>query len=262
MASAHARGQTLGVTCSIQGVQLQAGTQVFLGLANELVLCVLAEAQRIQGVPCAAGLVHFHPDANLAQATLSRDHTERGVPFAAGTLLSWNEDGTLGALLRRPQVFAGIAMPSDATVRFDGQGMLVSWSMRNADGGLVGNLPCEPGTIVTFHATGDVERMTLAESVEVGPIVALGGTDIEFHPTGAVAVATLGRSWAFSGFEFEVGTNLTFRPDGTLSVAIVAEEHAAHGQIFPEGAQLYFDERGELSGSAALTWEVLRPARS
>jgi hypothetical protein len=262
MATAHARAQTLGVSCSIQGVQLQAGTQVFLGLSNELVLCVLPEPQRIQGIPCARGLVHFHPDATLAQATLARDHVERGVPFAAGTQLSWNEDGTLGAALKSPQVIAGVPMPADATVRFDAAGMLLSWSRRVNGATVVGGIPCEDSAMVTFHATGEVERLTLGQSFEIGDITALGGTDLELHLGGGLAVATLGASWTHDGITFEVGTQLTFRPDGTLSIAILAEDHARGDERWPEGSQLYFDEAGHLSGHAALTWEVLRPART
>lgn len=262
MATAHARAQTLGVTCSIQGVQLQAGTQVFLGLSNELVLCVLPEPQRIQGVPCARGLVHFHPDATLAQAALARDHVVRGIPFAAGTQLSWNEDGTLGAALRSPQVIARVPMPGDATVRFDGEGMLLSWSRRMVEGGQVDGLPCDEGAMVTFHATGEVERLTLGETVQVGAITALEGTDLELHLGGRVAVATLGAPWSHDGITFEVGTQLTFRPDGTLSIAILAEDHSRGDERWPEGSQLYFDDAGRLAGHAALTWEVLRPART
>jgi hypothetical protein len=262
MATAHARARTLGATCSIQGIQLQAGTQVFLGLANELVLCVLPEPQRIQGIPCAAGLVHFHPDASLAQATLGRDHTERGVTFTAGTQLAWNEDGTLGAVLRSSHVIAGVTLPAEATVRVDGHGQLVCWSLRVPEARTIGGLPCEGGSVVTFHATGKVERLTLGDHVQVGPVTALAGTDLELHPDGGVAFVTLGRSWNCGEVEFEVGTNLTFRPDGTLSVAMLAEEHVANGVTYPDGAQLYFDEAGRLTGHAATTWEVLRPALS
>jgi|GEM_PF-1437930 len=263
MATAHARAQTLGFPCSIQGVQLQAGTQIFLGLSNELVLCVLPEPQRIQGVPCATGLVHFHPDATLAQATLGKDHVERGIPFASGTLLSWNEDGTLGAALNSAQVFVGIAMPEQATVRFDEQGMLVSWSVYVIDEGVViGGFPCEAVSIVTRYATGQVERLTLSDNVDVGPVTAMASTDLELHINGNVAVVTLGAKWVHEDIEFDVGTNLTFCPDGTLSVAILSGEHS-HGDVtWPDAAQLYFDEAGKLTGFAASTWEVTRPALS
>ena len=163
----HARAQTLGISCCIQGIQLQAGTQVFLGLANELVLCVLPEPQRIQEVPCAAGLVHFHPDAGLAQATLARDHVERGVRFGAGTVLSWNEDGTLGAVLAAAAEHEGRLLPEGATLRFDAGGLLVSWSMHLDDGAEIDGIPCAGDSIATFHADGQLERATLAESVAI-----------------------------------------------------------------------------------------------
>ncbi len=260
--TAHARAQTLGISCSIQGVQLQAGTQVFLGLANELVLCVLPEAQRIQEVPCAAGLVHFHPDAELAQATLARDHVERGIVFTAGTVLSWNEDGTLGAVLGAAAEHEGQALPAGATLRFDAGGLLVSWSQRLEDPCLIDGVPCAGGSIVTFHASGQLERATLVETVAVGAWTALGGTDLEFHPNGSPSHLTLGAPATFGAFTFEAGTTLTLRPDRTLSVATLADDLTVGGTTWVDGAQLYFDAAGALTGHASRTWQVLRRALS
>ena len=261
-ASAHARARTLGASCSIQGVQLQAGTQVFFGLANELVLCVLPAPQRIQEVPCAAGLVHFHPDAGLAQATLGRPHVERGVHFSEGTVLSWNEDGTLGAVLGDAADFEGRTLPAGATLRFDAGGLLASWSLRLEDAAAIDGVPCAEGSIATFHASGQLERATLHETGRLGDWMALGGTDVEFHPDGTPSHLTLGAPAVFGAFAFEAGTTLTLRTDGTLSVATLAEDLTVGGVTYPDGAQLYFDAAGALTGHAARTWRVLKRARS
>lgn len=244
--SAHARARTLGASCSIQGVQLQAGTQVFLGLANELVLCVLPAPQRIQEVPCAAGLVHFHPDAGLAQATLGRAHVERGVHFEAGTILSWNEDGTLGAVLADEAELEGRTLPAGATLRFDAGGLLASWSIRLEDAAAISGVPCAEGSIVTFHASGQLERATLGEGAQIGPWTALGGTEVEFHPDGTPSHLTLGAPATFGAFHLEAGTTLTLRTDGTLSVASLGEDLTVDGVPYPDGAQLYFDAAGAL----------------
>ena len=149
MASLNARGQLLGSDCHIQGIPFEAGTQVFYGFADELVLCVLPKDQEISGIPCQKGLVHFQPNGALGQATLARDFSVRGAAFARGTNLSWNEDGTLGAQLAAPHAFGAIHVPAGSSLRLDESGNVISWSRRLAHEDQVHGIPCQAGSIVT-----------------------------------------------------------------------------------------------------------------
>src|SRR5690606_3429138 len=65
MATARPLAQTLGAPRSIQGIDFIAGTQLFFGLPNELIASMLPEDQVIAGIPCARGLVHFHPGGQV-----------------------------------------------------------------------------------------------------------------------------------------------------------------------------------------------------
>ncbi|MFO0744131.1 MAG: hypothetical protein U1F43_00465 [Myxococcota bacterium] len=261
MASLNARAQTLGSACSIQGIPFEAGTQVFFGLSDELVLCVLPTDQTIASIPCQKGLVHFHPNGALAQATISRDHVERGLPFKRGTLLSWNEDGTLGAHVGESHAFDGVVVPAGASLRLDEGGRLISWSRRLAVEETVGGLACQGGSVVTCFADGRPERLTLSRSQVVDAIPVMGGTDLELHSNGHVAAATLAEAHEVAGVRFEAGTTLVFRPTGSLSVAQLAEDMDIGGRTFVDGTYLSFDEVGNLTESAAITWEVHRVAR-
>lgn len=262
MATLNARAQTLGAACQIQGISFEAGTQVFYGLADELVLCVLPTDQVISGVPCQKGLVHFHPNGTLAQATLSRDHVERGVSLARGTMVSWNEDGTLGVQLAEPQIFGAHQIPTGASLRLDEAGQLTSWSRRIAIEDQVHGIPCQAGSVITCFADGRPERVTLSKNHVVDGIPCMGGTDVELHSTGRIAVAMLGESMDLLGVHFGAGTELVFRPDGSLSVAQLVEDMDIAGRAYTDGTYLLFDERGHLTDSAAITWEVMRPALS
>lgn len=262
MATLNARAQTLGAPCQIQGIPFEAGTQVFYGLADELVLCVLPTDREIAGIPCQRGLVHFQPSGALGQAALARDFAVRGVTFTRGTTLSWNEDGTLGAQLTAPHTFGALQVPAGATLRLDEQGRLVSWSRRLAIEDQVHGIPCQAGSIVTCFADGSPERVTIARNHVVDGVPCMGGTDIELHATGRLAVATLAEPRELQGITFEAGTALVFRPDGTLSVAQLVEDMTIAGRLYTDGTYLLFDERGQLTDSAAITWEVMRPALS
>lgn len=262
MATLNARAQTLGAACQIQGIPFEAGTQVFFGLSDELVLCVLPTDQIISDVPCQKGLVHFQPNGALGQATLARDFSARGVTFARGTTLTWNEDGTLGALLATPHAFEATTVPAGATLRLDEDGRLVSWSRRLAIEDQVDGIPCQAGSIVTCFSDGHPERVTLARNHVVDGVPCMGGTDVELHPTGRLAVATLADTTELLGVPFGAGTALVFRPDGSLSVAQLVEDMEIAGRTYTDGTFLLFDERGNLTDSAAITWEVMRPALS
>jgi hypothetical protein len=262
MATLNARAQTLGAPCQIQGIPFEAGTQVFYGLSDELVLCVLPTDREIAGIPCQRGLVHFQPSGALGQATLARDFAVRGVTFARGTTLSWNEDGTLGAQLAAPHAFAATHIPAGASLRLDEHGNLVSWSRRLAIEDQVHGIPCQAGSIVTRFADGSPERVTLAKHHVVDGLPCMGGTDIELHPSGRLAVATLAEAHELHGISFVAGTPLVFRPDGSLSVAQLVEDAQIAGRAYTDGTFLLFDERGHLTDSAAITWEVMRPALS
>lgn len=262
MATLNARAQTLGAACHIQGIPFEAGTQVFFGLSDELVLCVLPTDQTIFDIPCQKGLVHFQPNGALGQATLSRDFAVRGVTFARGTTLTWNEDGTLGAQLSAPHTFGPCAVPTGATLRLDDEGRVISWSRRLAVEDHVDGIPCQAGSIVTCFADGRPERVTLARNHFVDGVPCMGGTDVELHPTGRLAVATLADTAELLGVPFGAGTALVFRPDGSLSVAQLVEDMDIAGRAYTDGTFLLFDERGHLTDSAAITWEVMRPALS
>lgn len=262
MATLNARAKTLGTACSIQGIPFEAGTQVFYGLADELVLCVLQNDQTIAGVPCAKGLVHFHPSGALAQATLAHDHTERSFGFKPGTLLSWNEDGTLGAHVGEPHAFDGVIVPAGASLRLDHDGRLVSWSRRLTNEENVGGLACQAGSVATCFADGGPERLTLARSQVIDGLPVMGGTDVELHPNGRTAAATLAEAHEVAGVRFEAGTTLVFRPNGSLSVAQLAEDAEIGGRMYPDGSYLVFDEVGNLTEHAAITWEVHRVTRT
>jgi len=262
MATLDARSQTLGSACSIQGIAFEAGTQVYFGLSDELVLCVLPTEQDISGIPCARGLVHFHPNGALAQATLAREHVERSFTFKSGTLLSWNEDGTLGAHVGEPHGFDGVVVPAGASLRLDHEGRLVSWSRRLQVEEMVGGYACQASSVVTCFADGRPERFTLSRSQEVDGLPVMGGTDVELHANGRIAAATLSEPFEAAGVAFEAGTTLVFRPNGTLSVAQLAEDMEIGGRTYPDGSYLVFDEVGNLTEHAAITWEVHRVARS
>lgn len=262
MATLNARAQTLGAACQIQGIPFEAGTEVFFGLSDELVLCVLPTDQVISGIPCQKGLVHFQPSGQLGQATLSMEHSVRGVSFPRGTSLTWNEDGTLGAHIAVPHTFGATHVPAGATLRFDEGGRLVSWSRRLAIEDQVNGIPCQAGSIVTCFADGTPERVTLAKNHLVDGVPCMGGTDIELHATGRLAVATLAEASELATIPFQMGTSLVFRPDGSLSVAQLVEDMEIAGRSYTDGTFLLFDERGYLTDSAAITWEVMRPALS
>lgn len=262
MANLNARAQTLGAPSLIQGIAFEAGTQVFFGLSDELVLCVLPTDQEISGVPCQKGLVHFQPGGALGQATLARDFEVRGVTFARGTTLSWNEDGTLGAQLATPHAFGAVQVPAGASLRVDDHGKLLSWSRRLAVEDTVGGIPCQAGSIVTCFADGAPERVTLAKNHVVDHVPCMTGTDIELHPNGRLAVGTLAEARELHGIWFDAGTALVFRPDGSLSVAQLVMDMDIAGRTYTDGTYLLFDERGHLTDSAAITWEVMRPALS
>ena len=262
MATLNARAQTLPSACQIQGIPFEAGTQVFYGLSDELVLCVLPTDQDISDVPCQKGLVHFQPSGALGQATLAQDFTARGVTFARGTTLTWNEDGTLGAQLAAPHQHGAMQIPAGSTMRVDDAGHLVSWSRRLAIEESLHGIPCQAGSIVTCFANGLPERVTLAANHVVDGVPCMGGTDIELHGTGRLAVATLAETVELLGIPFEAGTALVFRPDGSLSVAQLVVDMDIAGRSYTDGTFLLFDERGHLTDSAAITWEVMRPALS
>jgi len=262
MATLNARAQTLGSACSIQGIPFEAGTQVYYGLSDELVLCVLPSDQAIAGVPCARGLVHFHPGGSLAQATLAADHVERSFSFKQGTQLSWNEDGTLGAHVGEPHGFDGVVVPAGASLRLDEDGRLVSWSRRLAVEETIGGLAGQAGSVVTCFANGRPERLTLSRSQVIDGIPSMGGTDVELHSNGRVAATTLAEAHEVAGVRFEAGTTLVYRPNGSLSVAQLAEDTDIGGRTYPDGSYLVFDEAGNLTEHAAITWEVHRVARS
>ncbi len=262
MASLNARAQTLGASCQIQGIPFEAGTQVFFGLSEELVLCVLPRDQVIFGIPCAQGLVHFQPSGQLAQVTLSDDHSERGLLFARGTTLVWNEDGTLGAQLASPYSVDGTTIPAGASMRVDDSGRLVSFSRRIAVEEVIGGIPCQGGSVVTCFASGHPERATLARHHVVDSIPCMSSTDVELHASGRLAVATLGEAKDLLGILFETGTELVFRPDGSLSVAQLCEDMEIAGRRYTDGTYLLFDEKGHLTETAGITWEVMRPART
>jgi hypothetical protein len=102
--------------------------------------------------------------------------------------------------------------------------------------------------------------VTLAKNHVIDGIPCMGGTDVELHATGRIAVAMLGESMDLLGVHFGAGTELVFRPDGSLSVAQLVEDMDIAGRAFTDGTYLLFDERGHLTDSAAITWEVMRPA--
>jgi hypothetical protein len=262
MTTLNARAQTLGSPCQIQGIPFEAGTQVFFGLSDELVLCVLPTDRDISGIPCQRGLVHFQPSGELGQATLGRDFAVRGVTFARGTMLSWNEDGTLGALLAAVHTLSGATIPVGSTLRLDEHGKLISWSRRLVVEEKVSGIPCQAGSIVTCFANGQPERITIAHNHTVDGMPCMAGTDVELHPNGRLAVATLAERRELHAIAFEPGTALVFRPDGSLSVAQLVEDMDIAGRQYTDGTFLLFDERGLLTDSAAITWEVMRPALS
>jgi len=261
MATARPLTQTLGAPRSIQGIAFDAGTDVYFGLDDRLSACVIPADQVINGIPCAQGLVHFHPSGELAQATLARDFAVRGAHFKRGTQLAWNEDGTLAAHLREDHVIGGVTVPRTATARLDEDGKLVSWSRRLAGEETIQGVPCEARSVVTRYGDGHPKRLTAAWDVAIDGFVAMGGSDLEFHRNGCVSRLTLAEATHKAGARFEAGTVLVLRDDHTLSLAHLVDALCLDGITYPEGAYLNFDEREQLTSHASITWSVRPGAR-
>lgn len=262
MATARPLNQTLGAPRSIQGIDLHAGTDVYFGLDDRLSLCVIPMDQPINGVPCARGLVHFHPSGELAQATLAREFAVRGVSFRPGTLVSWNEDGTVSAHLAEEHLIGGVPVPRASTVRLDEHGALSSWSRRLEHEEAIHGVPCQAGSVVTRYGDGRPERLTAAWDCSVDGFVALGGADIEFHRNGRVSRVTLAEPVTRAGIRFEAGTTLVQRDDGVLSLAQLADDLELDETTYPSGTYLQFDEREAISSYATITWGVLPGGRA
>ena len=261
MATARPLTQTLGSPRSIQGIAFDAGTDVYFGLDDRLSACVIPHDQTINGVPCAQGLVHFHPSGELAQCTLARDLSVRSVAFRRGTQLTWNEDGTLAAHLGEELPVGPVVVPRTATARFGEQGELLSWSRRLVHEEVIHGVPCEAGSVVTRYGDGGPKRLTAAWDVPIGGFVAMGGSDIEFHQSGHVSHVTLAEAADKAQIRFEEGTVLVMRDDRSLSLAHLAEPLTIGEVTYPEGTYLHFDERERLSSSATVTWSVRPGAR-
>lgn len=261
MATVRPLAQTLGAPRSIQGISFTAGTDLYFGLDDRLSLCVIPEDQLINGVPCACGLVHFHPSGELAQATLSRDMVVRSVAFKRGTLLSWNEDGTLAAHFGEEHVIGAILVPRGATARITEDGALESWSRRLTGEETIAGVPCQAGSVITRYGDGRPERLTAAHETVVDGFVALGGSDVEFHRNGRVSRLTLAEPAERRNVRFDAGTTLVLRDDGSLSLAHLADELTVGEMTYPAGTYLQFDEREALTSHATITWSVLPGAR-
>jgi len=261
MAIARPLSQTLGAPRSVQGISFNAGTDLYFGLDDRLSACVIPDDQTINGVPCARGLVHFHPSGELAQAVIARDLEVRTVRFRKGTQLSWNEDGTVAAHLAEAHTIGSATVPRGASARITESGELESWSRRLLDEETIGGLRCQAGSVVTRYGDGRPERLTVAEDTVIGDLAVLGGSDVEFHRNGQVSRLTIAEPATRADVRFEGGTTLVFRDDGTLSLAHLADELAVGDMTYPAGTYLQFDPSGALASHATITWSVLPGAR-
>ncbi|TNF24812.1 MAG: hypothetical protein EP329_24240 [Deltaproteobacteria bacterium] len=261
MAIARPLSQTLGTPRSVQGISFNAGTDLYFGLDDRLSLCVIPDDQTIHGVPCARGLVHFHPSGEVAQTTLARDLEVRSIRFCRGTVLSWNEDGTVAAHLCEDHVIGSVTVPRGASVRITEDGAIESWSRRLVGEEIIAGVPCQAGSVVTRYGDGRPERLTAASDVLVDGLVALGGSDVEFHRNGRLSRVTLADAAERAGVRFDAGTTLVYREDGTLSLAHLADELTIAGITYPAGTYLQFDEQQALASHATITWSVLPGAQ-
>jgi len=260
MATARPLTRTLGAPQSIQGISFRAGTDVYFGLDDRLALCVIPDDQEILGVPCARGLVHFHPTGELAQATLARDFVHRGITFRRGALLTWDEEGALTAHLPDDHVIGDVYVPGSCTAFLCAEGRLQKWARRLRQEEVIAGLTCQADSVVTQFANGDVERATLARDVQREGLTLLGGTDVEFHRNGHLAVGTIAETLDRGGFRFEPGTVVVMRDDGSLSVAHLPEDLTVGEETFPAGSYLQFDADGRLTSHTAITWSVIQRA--
>lgn len=254
--------RTLGAPQSIQGIPFAPGTDVYVGLDDRLTLCVIPEDQEILGIPCARGLVHFHPTGEVAQATLSRPATIRGAWFNAGTVVSWSEDGTLAAHVLDEHTIGDVPVPCRGHVVLGVEGGLMRWSRRLEGAEIIAGIPCQAGCVATFYANGQPERLTTGSNVEIDGLVALAGTDIEFHDNGRVSVITVAEPCERGGIQVDEGTPLIFREDGTLSVVHLVDDLDVDGVVYPAGTYLQFNEREQLSSHVTLSWSVGSYARA
>ncbi|PIE19115.1 MAG: hypothetical protein CSA66_03085 [Proteobacteria bacterium] len=261
MHAARPLAKTLGETSRIQGITFAAGTDVFFGLDDRLTACAIPEDQVILGVPCAKGLVHFHPDGRLARATLAAAHQTRGARFEPGTRLSWLEDGTLAAHLAGPQRVGEVELPAAVSALLCPEGALIRWSRQVESEQSLGAVPCAAHSKVTLFADGRLMRATAARDAVIDGVTIMGGTDVELHAGGGPAVVTLGAPLSRGGFTFEAGTTVVFRSDGTLSVAHLADDLSHDGRRFEADTYLQFDADERLDSHVSIGWSIAERAR-
>ncbi len=249
--------RTLGQSETLQGITFQEGTDIYMGLEGELVMCQLPSDATISGVPCRAGLVHFAPAGGLAQATLATDFVYNGVSIQAGSLVSWNDEGEVTVHMADAHTIGGVTLPATAVATLDNKGNLKRWSTRVSEALQLGEIACQPGSVVTRYGDGRIDRITVGADVRVSDaFVAMTGTDLHFHPSGQVATVTLAVGLERAGIAFDVGTTLNFRDDGTLSLAQLANDVEIGGKHYEDGTYLQFNASERLTGHVAIGWSV------
>jgi hypothetical protein len=96
---------------------------------DRLIRKVLKHEQTLDGLPCAAGPVEFHPSGRLATATLASDRTLGALSLPAGSTFSLDEGGVLtSARAPVPLTLAGKEYPAGAMLQLAPDGTVAGYA--------------------------------------------------------------------------------------------------------------------------------------
>ncbi len=236
--SGHLRGGSLARRCTVDGLELRAGTAFELYDAarrrpHRLRRGTLAAGQQLEGVVLPAGSeLYLSARGKLLQAYVPDRATVHGVVVGGPTALAreiqfFPTEPEISALACGDQQHAGLPIPDGSRVRFDSAGRLrvLSPSRPVAVRGL------ELAHEIRLDEQSRLQSAWLAGDQRVGPALLWAERPLRFHPNGRPWLGWLAAEQEVGGLRLQAHSPLRLYPDGRLAAG------------FPAGVQRFAELR-------------------
>lgn len=180
------------------------------------------------GVPCLARTpIRLHLNGRIARATVARSWMPGDLAFDRGDVVTFRDDGSIeSAALARSRTFGGV--PAADAVELSREGVVerirVGDRMFDADGRLrvrrlkesetIGDIVCEAGSLVRFHANGRLEAAELGAPTPTSHGVVPRRTLVNYDDGGRLVRARVADACTLATTAFAAGDTIRFDPDG------------------------------------------------
>lgn len=177
-------------------------------------------AARTEEIPFTEDTTVTYPaSAVIKSGTLSEDFVVHGVHFKKGSVLGFDENGTL-------------------------------WRCNISEDTVINELPCMANSEVEFFPDGNVLSCVLSADTDIGGIHAAKGSLVMFHRNGSLFKCDMVHDTVIDGYPVRCG-DVCFFDNGRLSAFYLSEDFAIEGISCKKDTRVWLRKDGRLSACTA-----------